>query len=384
MLSVLVLFAAFVFLAAVAWFDPSLFVTWMQEDAWAEWATVLFFLLASILWIRKTYLSRAESTDWQGRFVLVGYASVACFCLFVAGEEISWGQRLFAFEPPEIFLEANFQQEANLHNLLTHKELAGIPLDSRFLVAFVALGFGLLLPVASWLLGQRILVLSALAPRWRWVAGFVAVAIAELTYPVELTGEAAELGLAMLFAADAIDRSPPWEFSNRLYGATKLAQPLAIPVIVALSALLVPVIEQIVYGTQSELRDRTTSELKLLASDILQASERGDVALTKKRRVHKRLFTAVRSGYMRFGNRSRFLGDQQSPAEAVGEGRRDRKGYYLDPWNNPFWVVYDRDRQILSIYSFGANRRRDTDFRKQRGVVVSDGDDIVVSLRTKS
>ena len=41
--------------------------------------------------------------------------------------------------------------------------------------------------------------------------------------------------------------------------------------------------------------------------------------------------------------------------------RRDRQGYFLDPWNNPYWLLTDRDEDKVYIYSFGPNRRRDSD-----------------------
>ncbi len=37
--------------------------------------------------------------------------------LFAAGEEISWGQRIFEIDTPDALVDANRQQETNLHNL---------------------------------------------------------------------------------------------------------------------------------------------------------------------------------------------------------------------------------------------------------------------------
>jgi hypothetical protein len=37
--------------------------------------------------------------------------------IFGAGEEISWGQRIFNFDTPELMMEKNVQQEFNFHNL---------------------------------------------------------------------------------------------------------------------------------------------------------------------------------------------------------------------------------------------------------------------------
>ena len=50
------------------------------------------------------------------------FLSVTFLCglvfLFGAGEEISWGQRIFNTESSEFFLKNNAQQETNLHNLV--------------------------------------------------------------------------------------------------------------------------------------------------------------------------------------------------------------------------------------------------------------------------
>lgn len=51
----------------------------------------------------------------------------------VAGEEISWGQRLFGFPTPAQLQEINYQGEANLHNI--------VALDN--LVKFTHIGAGL-------------------------------------------------------------------------------------------------------------------------------------------------------------------------------------------------------------------------------------------------
>lgn len=77
----------------------------MREDAWAEWCTFLAFLTASVLafdgMVRRS----------GGGLERVAFAGLGLFCFFVAGEEISWGQRLLGFTPPEVFLQENYQQE---------------------------------------------------------------------------------------------------------------------------------------------------------------------------------------------------------------------------------------------------------------------------------
>ncbi|MGE5297191.1 MAG: hypothetical protein ACM3VT_20395 [Solirubrobacterales bacterium] len=42
---------------------------------------------------------------------------LGAFCIFVAGEEVNWGQVYFHFDTPELFEHANYQNEVSLHNI---------------------------------------------------------------------------------------------------------------------------------------------------------------------------------------------------------------------------------------------------------------------------
>jgi len=49
---------------------------------------------------------------------LLGWIGLAALCcLYVAGEEISWGQHLFGWSTPAEWIEINDQDETNLHNV---------------------------------------------------------------------------------------------------------------------------------------------------------------------------------------------------------------------------------------------------------------------------
>ncbi|MCP4668912.1 MAG: hypothetical protein GY849_21450 [Deltaproteobacteria bacterium] len=66
---------------------------------------------------------------------------LALFMFFVAGEEISWGQRLFGFSVPELISQINFQRELNIHNLKIIQESNNALAISatRLLLAYVIL-----------------------------------------------------------------------------------------------------------------------------------------------------------------------------------------------------------------------------------------------------
>jgi hypothetical protein len=293
-----------------------------QEDGVLEWATFVSFLAGSVLFLFVALQRRAER--WPTLF----FAGLSAFCFFVAGEEISWGQRLLAFQPPEIFLEHNYQQEANLHNLLKNI------LDTRWIVLAVALVYGVIWPVIARRLQG---VLQSLAPSPALIPGFGAVVLLEAFYPFDLAGEIAELALGLCFFAEAIERHARFSagWIPALQGACFAA-----------AFAIVPITDHVMYGDDEVAAAKTRAELERLA----EAVQERDVVrkkIFKKRRVHKRVYTAVRAGYLRFG------------ADASSEW-----GYFLDAWNQPLWIEtrrLDRDRVGAVLYSFGPNRRRDGD-----------------------
>ncbi len=75
----------------------------VQEDQIIEWMTFWSFFLASLvsIWAMVRQKQSENVVPWFLFFVAV-------FCMFVAMEEISWGQRLFGYLPPSYFLEQNF------------------------------------------------------------------------------------------------------------------------------------------------------------------------------------------------------------------------------------------------------------------------------------
>ncbi|GAW34423.1 hypothetical protein RA2_01471 [Roseovarius sp. A-2] len=84
------------------------------EDGPLEWVTVAGLLATAIALIRSAMFLRRRNR--RGAALACGV--YALLFVFAAGEEISWGQRLFGWEPGDFFLEKNAQQETNLHNLV--------------------------------------------------------------------------------------------------------------------------------------------------------------------------------------------------------------------------------------------------------------------------
>ena len=85
---------------------------YLKEDGWIENLTAVVLLAAGIILLIRLWTGRSKG--WI--FILVTGLGCLAF-LFVAGEEISWGQRIFDRESSEFFQDNNAQGETNLHNL---------------------------------------------------------------------------------------------------------------------------------------------------------------------------------------------------------------------------------------------------------------------------
>ncbi len=89
---------------------PQSYAALGAEDGWMENLTAVWFLLAGLLLFAAALFERHFFRS--SVYVLGGIAMV-----FVAGEEISWGQRIFGFATPDFLLGLNEQSEFNVHNI---------------------------------------------------------------------------------------------------------------------------------------------------------------------------------------------------------------------------------------------------------------------------
>ncbi|MEW6776805.1 MAG: hypothetical protein AB1405_10960 [Bdellovibrionota bacterium] len=352
LLGALVLFFLATGLGARGIFEASL-----QEDAWAEWGTFFAFLGAGFFFVNALSETFGKDGRLQGEARgpanRAGLLLLALFCLAVAGEEISWGQRVFGFVPPKAFLELNFQQELNFHNFL--KSLA---VDTRWLVALIALGYGAIAPGCS---SER----SPLPERLRaWARPLaapkslrpwcVAVALVSVANPALLTVEAAELFLGLLLLLDAFGRTsetPP----------KPLAQGTALLAALLLGLAAAPAFDRFVYGGDEKAVAQAKEELKFLENDLSRGGL-NPVLFTIGSPLDKRLLNAIRGNLVRLARPGLFLGEEPSPDDHSPEAAkaRTRRGYLLDPWNNSYWIFYKPGEKGFLLYSLGPNRRRET------------------------
>ena len=90
----------------------------VPEDHFFEIIGAFSLFVTSFLFLYSFGIAR-KSLDktWISLIKRLIYLGLALLFFFGAGEEISWGQRIFGFETPESLAQVNKQDELNLHNL---------------------------------------------------------------------------------------------------------------------------------------------------------------------------------------------------------------------------------------------------------------------------
>lgn len=128
--------------------------TYVREDGPLEWLTFVALTLGAVLSFYRVYILRPfRPTLFRICLFILGLVFI-----FGAGEEISWGQRIFDIASPEFFVKNNSQQETNFHNLI----LSGVKINKLL--------FGLLLGI---FVGLYLLVLPLLYKKYERVRDFV-------------------------------------------------------------------------------------------------------------------------------------------------------------------------------------------------------------------
>ncbi|WP_299852588.1 hypothetical protein [uncultured Roseovarius sp.] len=153
------------------------------EDGVVEYGTAIALFIASLILIRNALSLRGRATK-----LAVGLTFFyALLFFFGAGEEISWGQRIFGWETSEALKELNKQDETNLHNL----EIGGLHLAKTLFGPVLTVAILLYLAVLPWLYSRSERIrnladtLAVPVPGWRHgvlaiVSSLVIVAVESL------------------------------------------------------------------------------------------------------------------------------------------------------------------------------------------------------------
>lgn len=129
----------------VVYFLPfGLFGWLLNEDGFAEWGQFIFYVGAFVfsllvLWRRRGDL--ASGLGSRAGLQWCGWLLLTLLFFFVAGEEISWGERISHFGV-EWIRQINTQQETNIHNIA--------PLQQAGLLHSPFIGLGLLAGWFGW------------------------------------------------------------------------------------------------------------------------------------------------------------------------------------------------------------------------------------------
>lgn len=102
-----------------------------REDGFIEIASALFLLGSSLLLLYRFFkFFKHKELLWK-----IGILGLTLLFFFGAGEEISWGQRIFNVESSQYFLENNAQGETNLHNMVVGETKINKLIFSQLLTA---------------------------------------------------------------------------------------------------------------------------------------------------------------------------------------------------------------------------------------------------------
>ena len=113
------------------------FLLYVQEDGLVENMTALFLFFCSLVCLYRVFQYRkSKKPIWILTYILLVF-----LFFFAAGEEISWGQRIFGIESGNFFLHHNKQAEMNFHNLVVDGQSLNVWIFSRLMFVVLIIYF---------------------------------------------------------------------------------------------------------------------------------------------------------------------------------------------------------------------------------------------------
>jgi hypothetical protein len=134
--------ATAIFIIASYWISRDFYMNWVLPEGYGVLEVGHFFipLAAAVIAFRLLFKPWVRARKLVFAYLLLGGLG----CLYIAGEEHSWGQHFFYWDTPEYWAAINRQDETNLHNVstwLNHKPRAALQ-------AGIIVG-GLLIPIVA-------------------------------------------------------------------------------------------------------------------------------------------------------------------------------------------------------------------------------------------
>ena len=114
----------------------------IPEDHYFENVGALSFFATSVLFFIAFLYARQAKAFWVKQLFCLAFALLF---FFGAGEEISWGQRIFNVATPESINAVNMQGEINVHNL----SFGGVTIPFETFFDLLWLSYTVVLPLAA-------------------------------------------------------------------------------------------------------------------------------------------------------------------------------------------------------------------------------------------
>ena len=141
-----------------------------DEDRYFENVGALSLFIAAGVMFYVFVLSRrmygAPKFFWGKQLVYLGLAGLF---FFGAGEEISWGQRIFGIAEPASLAQKNVQGELNIHNLAIFENNPLLKSDNIFSIFWF--GFAVLVPAGALMSGGFKKIAARWMPIVHWSVG---------------------------------------------------------------------------------------------------------------------------------------------------------------------------------------------------------------------
>ena len=168
-----------------------------REDGFIEYGTALLLFCSSLLlFSRLIKLFKFKKNLWK-----IGIFFIAMVFLFGAGEEISWGQRIFNVESSQYFLENNAQGETNLHNMVIEGKKINKIIFSQLLTLILVIYL-----IITPFLFRKIEAIRNLAnlfavpiAKWHHTITFLVITLLVTLMPSERKWELYELAFGLIF-----------------------------------------------------------------------------------------------------------------------------------------------------------------------------------------
>lgn len=118
------------------------------EDRYFENVGAIALFIASVIsfhiFLRALKTRKITKMYWAKQLAYLGFVLLY---FFGAGEEISWGQRIFHIQEPKAIAGENVQDELNIHNLAVFENSELLKADNIFSVYWLT--FAVLIPAGS-------------------------------------------------------------------------------------------------------------------------------------------------------------------------------------------------------------------------------------------